>query len=95
MKKPNITEGDWEYLPNKDCSDNPELISNRTEDGYYIICEPLHILDADAKAISAVPEMMDALIDAYYLIDPDGGTDSEIESHEKISKALAKAGVEL
>ena len=80
MKRPNITEGEWEFdrCPNVYASDK-SIIAFIRPDNY-----------ANAKAISAVPEMIDALIEAYNYMD--SGDDP---IREEINQALTKAGVEL
>ena len=59
MKKPNITDGEWSYK--KNLSRNKWLVASSETD----ICEMNFLYDsqeANAKAISAVPEMIDALM---------------------------------
>lgn len=97
MKKPEITEGEWVVeMPNDDMG--IVLVNTKDEltvhDGFHL---------ADAKAISAVPEMMDALIGLCFLNQCELGglqsgqptADQWREAFEKAEEALKKAGVEL
>ena len=89
MKKPNITDGEWRISRPKKSErlvfgENPDR-----SDALVCACE----IDEDAKAISAVHEMIDALIEARsyfseYVIDEEW----EQELLEKIEQALKKAG---
>ena len=95
MKKPNITKGNWEHL------EDYKSVQSDLDDG-TLICEidytgtdPEEEL-ANAKAISAVPEMIDALIEANdYIIEnaPDDIYPKELL--DKLEQTLEKAGVEL
>ena len=105
MKKPKITEGKWEV--NKKgvvyhWGNGPETENYRpciakvslwkgTGDG-----EPTEETISNAKAISAVPEMIDGLIKCYDFIQElkDHGINNWSEE-ENIKQALEKAGVEL
>ena len=66
MKKPNITEGEWEFIK-RDGAFASVLSDSRSicrgyirEDGDYSDKEELN----NMKAISAVPEMIDALVES-------------------------------
>lgn len=100
MKKPNITKGQWNLSSNfsepHSCND---IISTGGEFD-AVICRLTGLgveqTGANAKAISAVPEMIDALIEFYGAwknVD-----DPEHEGYaiiQKAKQALLKAGVEL
>ena len=86
MKKPEITKGEWMYS-------NGQI----TEQEGYSIAE--YVSEHDGQAISAVPEMIDALVEAHGLIrqveeklEHSLATDAMIA---QIEQALKKAGVEL
>ena len=94
MKRPNITEGEWEY------NNENYVLSNYN--GGLTICVVDYVGSdkeeetANAKAISAVPEMIDALLEANdYIIEnaPDDIYPKELL--DKLELALKKAGVEL
>lgn len=98
IKKPNITEGEWNYY-----KDNfPEILSSTRAICKGYNCEHGDFTDKEEdtnlKAISAVPEMIDALIEAYHTLKPtvdkygihcSGG---ESETLRDIEQALLKAG---
>jgi hypothetical protein len=65
MKKPNITEGEW-VVQESVSSDWGKGIGVVAKQG--VVTPVVHTME-DAKAISAVPEMIDALIEAYKAID--------------------------
>lgn len=65
MKKPNITKGEWRYNPNSKSSDwghNWGVVAWQRNLGSVVS----HVIfkEKDAQAISAVPDMIDALIEA-------------------------------
>jgi len=88
MKKPNITTGVWEIKEYGDVikgvcqNDRMVAVMNVNRSQYK----------ENAKAISAVPDMLDSLIRAYTII----GENSEEEGKAivMIENALEKAGVE-
>lgn len=89
MKKPNLTKGEWEIKEDKY---GPYIGTQ-----YDSICT-VDTHNHDAKAISAVPEMIDVLMEileegSFYnsAIELDFNADGEIIEH-KIRKALKKAG---
>lgn len=86
MKKPNITKGKWQEVA-------PNAVGSITieED----VCYVANTKNDNIKAISAVPEMIDALKKVYNDYDKRG---YEIGSHSTLAKieyALKKAGAEL
>lgn len=88
MKKPNITQGEW-YVNKSVFSDSP--IVTTKENGWVAdIPQSDGMESANAKAISAVPEMIDALIEVYNYMD--SGDDP---IREEVKQALKKAGVQL
>lgn len=103
MKKPNITGGTWIYKEEKKIIDSD--INADSLPGGCMICEVDYIgtdeeeEEANAKAISAVPEMIDALIKARQCYQGVGDFEScgEMMSQiiPEIDKALQKAGVEV
>lgn len=106
MKKPNITKGEWSLNVLRNGMDyhinSPECMVIKVEHSQYWrdaeeaeFCIPRWM--ADAKAISAVPEMIDALIESYYQLSTlvnDGIEHSRKDEIclEKIEQALKKAG---
>ena len=88
MKKPKITEGDWKLS-----------IENEYAEVYtdsYTICTDA--CNEDSQAISAVPEMIDALIDCVLYLRNDEKWDRiKKDSNLKLNaeQALKKAGVQL
>jgi len=89
MKKPNITEGEWAYV-----YDN---YSGLYSDGKCFATLDIDN-EEDLKAISAVPEMIDALIAIVGSPSPSNEREEIIWRHEVINQskqALKKAGVEL
>jgi len=116
MKKPNITEGEWSVVHIEEQQDVEGLWMPEkwyVSDGMNWICQLIHgkqkNYPANAQAISAVPEMMDALIEAYKAINslddktlgmvrPAGQFEeypAKYELIKNIREALKKAGVEL
>ena len=94
MKKPNITEGIWRI---EDRGNWCDVISDHDFlDRGDIICQDSEMVNA--KAISAVPEMIYALIEAYSLMKRGSGKKVTLKEKEdiekKIEQALKKAGVE-
>jgi len=89
MDKPNITEGEWEIIETKD--NNLLIVADD-----LIVCrinELAELTNPNAQAISAVPEMIDALIE---IIDNHTvQTSSDMRRYKKVKSALEKAGVEL
>ena len=81
MKKPKITKGEWVYSKGQ-----------ITEQEGYAIAE--YVSEHDGQAISAVPEMIDALILARGALIGAGFTHEGLVLND-IDKALKKAGVEL
>ena len=73
MKKPNITEGDWEVSDNGMWHSDGECyigVDSGDDDGYgFIVFDKLDYSSdeskANAKAISAVPNMVNDLIKDY------------------------------
>ena len=91
MKKPNITQGSWYYNDiyhnvESDIKDNGELIC---EVNYYGTDEEEEV--ANARAIAAVPEMINALI---HILDNAGSLELDRGTVRLILNALKKAGVE-
>lgn len=97
MKKPNITEGEWQLVEgsNKDWRDIHSKVA--PINGGDIICQDVH--KRNAKAISAVPDMIDALILAHGSlkdrIENKGLNPENDPTLNIIEDALEKAGVEL
>jgi len=107
MKKPNITEGEWKSFSSIEAHDLPTEIC-RIGISYYVMTDgdPSETAEQDAKAISAVPEMIDALVVARKEIHK---LLHEFETHKRpieklvkqneacmqIDEALESAGVEL
>lgn len=107
MEKPKITPGPWKLNPNcllKDNERNYFHISARDwtsehsfvqvlswEQGSHPIKECTDRWKADAKAISAVPDMIDALMKAHEILNPFNEEASEVKA--VIGLALKKAGV--
>lgn len=102
MKKPNITEGEWKYRYNGYYYDIEisgysfiNTIQNETLEYRKGLTKDVEL--ANAKAISAVPEMMDALLDIWLICEPalvNGGVFTK-EWEAKLLKAkevLIKAG---
>ena len=108
MKKPNITPGEW-WISRQVST----LVVGKTHDGYERSIasaggysrnthDETPQNEANAKAISAVPKLIDALnsakqyiengIDLGYIIEPDS-TDPALEVLPKIIQALRNAGV--
>ena len=103
MKKPNITKGEWRHgvINNghehfKDYSHYVSVPENE-----MVICNILenHSFEeseANAKAMSAVPEMIDALIDIKYQLKSLSNNDKydllDTVDFSEIEKALKKAG---
>lgn len=85
MKKPKITEGEWGlFTPPTNAHIYVKSKEHKEE-----VCDISFTQnrEANAKAISAVPEMIDALMEAYrYMDDGDGFV------RDDIKKALIKAG---
>ena len=83
MKKPEITKGEWIYSKGQ-----------ITEQEGYAIAE--YVSEHDGQAISAVPEMIDALVDAHGTLESltYSGADKFVVEEElkKIEQALKKAG---
>ena len=88
MKKPNITEGNWYHTDDgvfTDAKNHSNIVAEWTR-----VC--------DGQAISAVPEMIDALIECHALIDdmyPADRTENHLRLFNQIVNALEKSGVEL
>lgn len=102
MKKPNITEGKWEVIETKD--DSLLIVADD-----LIVCrinELAELTDPNAQAISAVPEMLDALMGAYRIkelwvpdmstvpVEHEGEAKALFKMKRETEKALQKAGVE-
>ena len=87
MKKPEITKGEWMYS-------NGQI----TEQEGYAIAE--YVSEHDGQAISAVPEMIDALVDARkaLITVKNDYSKRELVNHRvndsiiQIEQALKKAG---
>jgi len=110
MEKPNIAEGEWEVLTDGMWHlDDECYIGTREEDGGTIVIESLEYKTptdkAEAQAISAVPEMIDALIEARQYIKtkvnifkeqyPEDEPHNANNKLKSINDALRKAGVQL
>lgn len=98
MNKPNITEGKWKIKRSEKLNKkwhriasigNREIVSFHANQYGSAI--------ANAKAISAVPYMIEALISTHrYHGNPKELTAKEYRQHiDKVNSALEKAGVEL
>jgi len=89
MKKPDITEGEWVLMKEEAPNDEIFWVVN-SEDGLAV-----HDSwnEANAQAISAVPEMIDALIKAVEIIDGEYGYYGENSTSQPMREALKKAGV--
>lgn len=104
MKKPNITEGEWEVIEDKRIGKSGKTIhrvfqirrvNDESDSGKVTQWNGLAKAaspkgHANAKAISAVPDMIDALIEAYK-----EASDYKLskETASKIEQALTKAGI--
>ena len=88
MKKPNITKGEWQVFPNTG--------KITTKKGCVIADVTLR---KNVKPISAVPEMIDALIDIKYQLKSLSNNDKydllDTVDFSEIEQALKKAGVQL
>ena len=88
MKKPNITEGQWQVFPN--------TVKITTKKGCVIADVTLR---KNVKPISAVPEMIDALIDIKYQLKSLSNNDKydllDTVDFSEIEQALKKAGVQI
>ena len=102
MKKPNITEGKWKTnIGNQSLADTGDYIpyaeiegQNKQNIGQCFENMEISIEQqiANAKAISAVPDMIDALIYAHKSMSRKSTIDNRIWN--EIDKALKKAGCE-
>ena len=96
MKKPNITEGEWWVNTLGQHHNNPDIQQHEicwSPDGECVVDHVYSL--ADAKAISAVPELIDALIKLHrYVKDnqPNYLLSSKYISLHEIEQALKKAG---
>ena len=112
MKKPNITKGVWRVSMESISFTTVQSDADEKHHRDYLckvddgLNRDLNERQANAKAISAVPEMIDALIDVFEWMNClDKGTHSinEIQKwveegrnpHIKIEQALKKAGVQI
>ena len=77
MKKPEITEGEWVYCKGQ-----------ITEQEGYAIAE--YVSEHDGQAISAVPEMIDALIEVYRALECDYSKDYIFEDSLNENSHLGK-----
>ena len=107
MKKPKITEGEWYHQkienPNWDKRDTSHYVGSKTG---HVICDLIAdeftpACKANARATSAVPEMIDALIAIKSVLNKDSvfvgfemgaGKDDYHFAMDKIEQALKKAG---
>ncbi len=103
MKKPNITPGKWKYTDYVSDSDNNTCILTMGIDGYdggintdFYNSDgiPDEQLSANAKAISAVPEMIDALT-AFLKFENSPSQYNYEKAMNLCKQALTEAGVEL
>lgn len=99
MERPNITPGEWTYR--FDDTGNAGLVESPHHQGVVMnLVAECYEESADAKAISALPEMIDALMGAYeelYQLMKEAHWTKEAENEElmeEIINALQKAGVE-
>ena len=101
MKKPNITEGEWEWVKcdHKGMDSRFGLVASRTPGPNCSVLfhqARFEVTPEDRQVISAVPEMIEALIEAKKFADamasPYLGT--EVELKKQIEQALKKAGVQ-
>ena len=99
MKKPKITEGEWWVNTLGQHHNNTDIQQHEicwSPDGECVVDHVYSL--ADAQAISAVPEMIDALINAHETLDSLTycGADRNIVDAEleNIEQALKKAGCE-
>lgn len=85
MKKPNITEGEWVFIEEEPIEEQRLYLVNNNKGA------AIHdsFSKANAKAISAVPEMLDALM--CFVKSKAGPNDCS----KKAKQALKKAGVKL
>jgi predicted ribonuclease toxin of YeeF-YezG toxin-antitoxin module len=94
MEKPNITNYEWHSTGLEIRAINSLIIANVYK--HEGINQPKEEAEANAKAISAVPEMIEALIEIMkvhrHVYGLDGAWDKELKQAEQ---ALTKAGVEL
>lgn len=91
MKKPNITKGEWEIIETK----NGDLLIVADD---LIVCrinELAELTDPNAKAISAVPDMISASIDLIDKLKSQKLSPNTWVYYSRLEKALEKAGVEL
>ena len=88
MKKPNITEGEWSLFVPPMINTNMVLVDD------IIVADSLTL--EDARAISAVPEMIDALVNAHGTLESltYSGADKFVVEEElkNVEQALKKAG---
>lgn len=97
MKKPNLTAGEWYY----------DMVMNevRSKNEDLLICDIHYYGDdleeeaANAKAIEQVPNIIDELIDAYYVLKAQVDSWGERRKHhdmyanmKSIEKVLISAG---
>ena len=102
MKKPNITGGEWKARNDYGVSWSVNIgaFSFISTIQNHILEEKLGITEeqaeANAKAISAIHELIDALLEAYKLIDYINDdiylSKETIEVYSQIEQALIKAG---
>ena len=102
MKKPKITEGKWKYRYNGHYYDikisaYSFITTTQNETLEFNIGLTKDVELANARAISAVPEMIDALVEMYHLIQSlkqtsEWGVNVYPIDEENVINALKKAG---
>jgi phosphoglycolate phosphatase-like HAD superfamily hydrolase len=93
MKKPNITEGEWHATGLEIRSLSSMILANIYN--HLEVNQSKEEAKANAKAISAVPEMIDALCSVYLDYQLESVSYSTHNALVKVLTALKKAGVEL
>ncbi|MDR9419486.1 hypothetical protein [Gracilimonas sp.] len=93
MKKPKITEGEW--YTNSSVFDDTIIVTTKENGWVADVPGSPEQQRANAKVISAVPEMIDALIvaqDVFSYINDNDAYGDFAEELTKVEKALKKAG---
>jgi uncharacterized FlaG/YvyC family protein len=90
MKKPNITEGEWHATGLEIRSLSSIILANIYN--HLEVNQSKEEAKANAKAISAVPEMIDALIDVLETHNQNVNYSLYDGSYNRVKEALKKAG---